>query len=132
MTEGWLNNEYLVFFSEKENAELSSAYKFSEYLPGFTLVGLRGWDDFIVIDPKGAMCSVPSVPLDPNVTEEFGLPDNLSLVPDDRFTGKLKWYKKPLIFGGDPQDKDNVAWVTPKQHAELVVWWNEQYKAAKA
>jgi hypothetical protein len=72
------------------------------------------------------------VPIDQSSIEKFALPDDLSLEPDDRFTGKIKWYLKPLIFGGDPQDKDNITWVTPKQHSELVVWWNEQYKTVKA
>jgi hypothetical protein len=132
MTEGWLNDEYLVLFSQEESISLSSKYKFPSFLPGYTLVGLRGWDDFIVIDPAGAMSSLPTVPLDAAARTEFSLPDSCSLEPDGRFIGKIKWYVKPLVFGGNPEDKDNLAWVTPEQHVELVVWWNDKYKTQKS
>ena len=131
MNEGWLNDEYLIIFSEAESTAASSKYKLSQYLSGYTLVGLRGWDDFIVINPTGAMCSFPTVPLDPTMTTPFSLPESLVLQSDERFTGKIKWYLKPLIFGGDPQDKSNLVWVSLDQHAELVVWWNDQYKTLK-
>jgi len=58
MNEGWLNDEYLIVFSEAESTAASSKYKLSQYLSGYTLVGLRGWDDFIVINPSGAMCTM--------------------------------------------------------------------------
>lgn len=128
MKEGWLNDEYLVVFSEAESASASSRYKLSQFLPGYTLIGLRGWDDFIAIDSAGAMCSLPTVPLDPKRVAPFALPQDLSLKPDARFTGKIKWYVKPVAFGGNPQDKGNLAWVSLEQHAELVVWWNDKYK----
>ena len=38
--------------------------------------------------------------------------------------GKIKWYVKALVFGGDPQSALNVIWVTHDQHAELVKYWN--------
>ena len=132
MNEGWLNDEYLVLFSEAESTSVSSKYKLSQYLPGYTLIGLRGWDDFIVINSAGAMCSLPTVPLDSTRVEPFALPKEISLKPDDRFTGKIKWYLKPVVFGGDPQDKGNLAWVSLEQHTELVVWWNDKYKTLKA
>ena len=132
MTEGWFNDEYLVIFSQSEGASLASKYKFSESLPGYTLVGLRGWDDFIVINPAGVMFSIPTVPLSETSKTEFVIPNNLSLEDDIRFTGKIKWYLKPIVFGGDPQDKQNLTWVTLEQHVELVVWWNNQYKSIKA
>jgi hypothetical protein len=132
MTEGWFNDEYLVIFSQSEGVSLSSKYKFADSLPGYTLVGLRGWDDFIVINPAGVMCSIPTVPLSETSKTEFAIPNNLSLEDDIRFTGKIKWYLKPIVFGGDPQDKQNLTWVTLEQHVELVVWWNNQYKSIKA
>lgn len=132
MNEGWLNDEYMVLFTEAESVSASSKYKLSQYLPGYTLVGLRSWDDFIVISSAGAMCSLPTIPIDPKMAVPFSFPENLSLESDERFTGKIKWYLKPLIFGGDPQDEGNLTWVSPEKHAELVVWWNNQYKTIKA
>jgi len=131
MNEGWHNDEYLVLLSQAESVTATAKYKLPQYLPGHTLVGFRGWDDFIVLSSAGVMCSVPTVPLDASRSEPFGLPDSRTLKPDARFEGKIKWYIKPLVFGGDPQDKDNLTWVTHEQHIELVGWWNEQYKRLK-
>ncbi len=130
MIEGWLNFDYFVLFSETEREARSSAYNLPTYLPGFTLVGLRGGDDLIVIDPKGTMCTVRCVPLDVNAAEKFSLPEDLSLEPDERIKGIVKWYLKPLVFGGN-LDVKNLACVSLELHADLVVWWNEKYKTAK-
>ena len=132
MVEGWQDDDYLVLFSDAESAALAGKYRLPNYLPGCTLVGLNGWDEFIVLDPGGSMLALPTVPADLSHASHFALPEQLSLEPDGRFTGKIKWYVKPLVFGGHPEDDANLAWVTHEQHAELVVWWNEQYKAAKA
>jgi len=37
-----------------------------------------------------------------------------------------------MTFRWAVADKTNVAWVTHQQHAELIVWWNDQYKRAAA
>lgn len=54
-----------------------------------------------------------------------------SLQADARFTGKIKWYVQPIVFGGDPQMGNNVIWVGHEEHAKLVKWWNEQYRGVK-
>lgn len=131
MQEGWLDEEYLVIFSAEESGVLAERYRFELYLPGYRLVGLRFWDDFIVIDPKGGMASLPTVPLDPANAAPYSLPNEVSLEADDRFTGRLKWYVNPLVFGGDPQDQGNLSWVTQEQHVQLVGWWNERYRELK-
>lgn len=132
MIEGWHNGEYLVILSQGESAEAAGRYKFEQFLPGFSLVGLRGWDDFIVRNQAGIAFTLPAVPLEASSAEPFSLPESLVLDPDARFAGKVKWYLKPLVFGGSAQDNANLAWVTHEQHAALVTWWNEQYKSLKA
>ena len=53
MIEGWYNDDYLVLFEEQEEAvRMTGIYGVRENLPGYTVVGLRGWDDFIVMDGK--------------------------------------------------------------------------------
>jgi hypothetical protein len=131
MKEGWLNDDYLVLFSEEEVDAISSKYGISQSLPNYALVGLRGWDDFIVQDSRGALFTVPTVPIGKEHIEPFSLPENPSLKSDGRFTGKIKWYVKPLVFGGDLKDSENLIWVSHEQHAELVAWWNNQYRALK-
>jgi len=92
MTEGWINEEYLVLFSREESNSLSAKYDFAKYLPDHNLIGLRGWDDFIVVDPNGEVFSLPTIPMDLTLAEPFVLSENLAFEPDDRFKGKIKWY----------------------------------------
>jgi len=132
MNEGWLAGDYLVLFSKSESEEAFVRYGFEEILPGYALLGLRSWDDFIVIAPTGETLSLPTVPLDPKNGEPFSLQRSLALTEDDRYKGKIKWYVKPLVFGGDPRDEANLTWVNHEQHAQLVHWWNHQYKTLKA
>lgn len=132
MNEGWQNHDYLILFDQDESLAAMQAYTFDRYLPGHTLIGLKGWDDFIVINASGVMLTVPTLPLDATLAAPFTLTQQPSLHPDARFTAKIKWYLKPLVFGGDPTDSANIQWITHKQHAELVVWWNAQYASAKA
>jgi len=84
------------------------------------------------MDANGTMGSLPTLPLDSGRAESFALPKEFSLKRDDRFSGKIRWFVKPLIFGGDPKDQGNIIWVTQEQHAELVNWWNDQYQNIRA
>jgi hypothetical protein len=100
MNEGWCDNNYLVLFTEEESGDKTRQYKLAEYLPGFRLIGLKGWDDFIVIDQAGNLFSVPTIPMLREQMESFNLSLRVSFTTDDRFQGKIKWYTKPIIFGG--------------------------------
>lgn len=131
MNEGWLNDDYLILFSEAEIDDASKKYGIAQSLPGYSVLGLLGWDDFIVRDPSGRTYLVPTVPIDKQYLKGFILPRTVTLKSDGRFKEKIKWYVKPLVFGGDPDEKENLAWVTHEQHSQLVVWWNNQYRALK-
>ena len=132
MNEGWQDDDYLIFLDEDESATAMRACDFDRFIPGYLLVGLKGWDEFIVADSSGTVQTVPTVPLDSSHAAPYVLPPPISLQPDSRFTGKIKWYLKPLIFGGNPTDSTNVTWISHAQHADVVRWWNEQYRQAKA
>jgi hypothetical protein len=132
MREGCLEAEYVILFEESESAARADGYGVAVALPGFKLIGLRGWDDFLVQDENGNIFSVPSVPLDKNHLAPYQMPPGrVNLERDDRYAGKIKWYVKPLICGGDPKIGDNLVWVSHEEHAQLVRWWNEQYRALK-
>jgi hypothetical protein len=131
MNEGWFRDDYFILFNDAETASQSHGYGIGTALPGYTVIGLRGWDDLIVTDNTGAKYTVPAVPIDIQYVSPCTIPESTSLKPDDRFTGRIKWYVKPLVFGGDPDEKDNVTWVSLDQHAELVVWWNQLYRTLK-
>jgi len=131
MREGWLGDDYLVLFSESEIRVANGRYKFEELLPGFKVLGLRGWDDFIVQDAAGNCFSVPTVPVDPHYLESFQIPTaKAELVQDSRFVGKINRYTKPIVFGGDPNLGENRTWITHERHAELARFWNKKYRDA--
>jgi hypothetical protein len=132
MKEGWLGDEYLILFDDLEVAAFSERYALSRFLPGFQVLGLRGWDDFIVRDSQGSTFTIPTVPIDPQYLAPFAMPERVDrLGPDARFSGKIKWYVKPVLFGGDPGLAKNLIWVTPEKHAELVQWWNDPSRFVK-
>jgi hypothetical protein len=132
MREGWYNDDYLILFEEAELAAASDRYQISQ-LSGYQIVGFRSWDDLIVRDAAGHTYSIPTVGTDLLHLEPF-VPANGEAVlkSDDRFTGKIKWYIKPILFGGSPRLGENVTWVSHEEHAPLVKWWNDQYHQLKA
>lgn len=132
MNEGWFGDEYLVLFGEDEWRSATDRYRIANALPGYVVVGLRGWDDLIIQDARGGAYTVPTVPLDLQYVAPYVVLENPTLEPDPRLVGKVKWYVKPIAFGGDPSGEENTTWVTHEQHGALVVWWNTKYQELKA
>jgi hypothetical protein len=131
--EGWYGSDHLILFSETEIASVSDRYAVLQFLPGYKVIGLRGWDDFILQDSNGATYCAPTVPAVAEHLSAYALPPASTMLrPDDRFQGKIKWYVKPIVFGGDPQSQANVIWVSYDQHAELVKYWNGLYRSLKS
>ena len=132
MTEGWHGDDHLILFDEAEAGQASNRYAIAKFLPGYRVIGLRGWDDFIVQDSAGGTYIVATVPAVAKNLSPYTLPAaDSKLSPDDRFKGKIKWYVKPVVFGGDPAMTENVAWVSHEEHAQLVKYWNDLYHSAK-
>jgi len=133
MREGWVEDDYLILFDTSELEPVSNSYTFAGLLPGYRLIGLRGWDDFIVEDVAGDLFTLPTIPVDARYLAPFQLPGaDQALTADERFSGKIKWYVKPLVFGGDPSSHENQTWVTHEQHAQLIRYWNQMYRSMKA
>jgi hypothetical protein len=89
MKEGWLDNDYLVLFEPSEAISASKRYGISSTLRGYSLVGLKGWDEFIVSSPDGTLFTVPTVPLDAEYLSPFQFPsEQVTLEPDPRFCGE--------------------------------------------
>lgn len=130
MNEGWSGEEYLVLFSEDESKVKTQQYKLDEFLPGYHLFGIKSWDDFIVINKFNKVFTVPTVPMVIPFLESYILPKSLSLTHDKKFTGKIKWYTQPIVFGGDPNIGENLVWVSHDQHIPLVNFWNTKYNEA--
>jgi hypothetical protein len=133
MTEGWFGDEYLISFSEAEVASASDRYSISRFIPGHQVIGLRGWDDLMVRDSVGLVYTLPSVPMDSGFLSRYVLPDaESSMVPDERFLGKIKWYLQPIVFGGDSNIGMNVISVNHDEHAQAVTWWNDLYSSVRS
>jgi hypothetical protein len=69
--EGWYGEDYLILYDGPESTAASERYGVAQSLPHYRLVGLSGWDDFIVKDPSGALFTVPTVPLDTDFLESL-------------------------------------------------------------
>ncbi|MEL7537105.1 MAG: hypothetical protein AAFM91_08635 [Pseudomonadota bacterium] len=133
MDEGWHEDQYLIMFSGDEIEAATNRYNCQKYLPGYEVVGLAGWDDLLVRDSTGETYSVPAVPLVQERVAKWSFPCTPdALQPDEKFTGKIKWYLTPIVFGGDPEASDNLAWLTHEQHGEAMTWWNEKFLDVKA
>ncbi len=128
MREGWKDNDYLTLFDESEIAPITRSYGLDSILPGFSIFGIRGWDEFLIRDSGGRLFAIPTVPLDTKYLRPAeNLFDGAVLQIDAQLSGKIKWYVTPLVFGGDPSDQNNLIWVDHGKHAELVRWWNNKY-----
>lgn len=114
MREGWNNGDYWSLCEDRTEAEhLTTIYGLADYLPGYFIVGLKNWDDFILCDREGRYFSVPTVPVEPASLAPFHFPsESLPLEADERLAGKFKWQVKPIRFGGDPAAKENMAWLS--------------------
>jgi len=133
MQEGWFQDDYLILFAESEIEEASARYRLPEFLPAHQIIGILGWDDFLVRDTSERLWRIPTVPLDPRHLDPFEFAERpVGLEADARFTGQIKWHVKPLVFGGEPDaDSSNLTWVSHELHGQLVVWWNQQYRRLK-
>jgi hypothetical protein len=130
MREGWSGDRYLIVYEDAETSAATDRYGLGASFPGFILVGLCGWDDLLVRDAQGRLFSVPAVPcIATHLTSFSEAVFSAPLRDDARFTGRIKWYVRPVVFGGDPRDGDNLTWVSHEQHAQLVRWWNDQYRS---
>ncbi len=129
MNEGWLQEDYFILFTSEESAAATKGYEIQEYLPGAAVIGLKGWDDFIVEMPDGKRYTVPTVPLLRQYMSELKGDSYRTkrLAPDAEKAGKIKWYVTPIVFGGDTGIGKNMIWVDSVTHQQLVKWWNAEY-----
>lgn len=89
MLEGWHEDEYIILFEGEEHLAVARACELNATLPGYSVLGLRSWHDFIVQDQAGVTFTIPSVPLDARYIASFKLPVPSELQPDARLAGKV-------------------------------------------
>src|ERR1700731_1799107 len=105
MREGWSGDDHLIIFAESEVDPVSERYALSALLPGYRILGLRGWDDFVVQDLAGRSYSIPTVPLDFQYLSPFDIPPNVNLVKAERFEGKLSGTSSQSRWAAIPRRK---------------------------
>ena len=129
MHEGWHNDDYLILFDHCEVEQKQQEYGFNQLLPGYRLLGLIGWDDFLVMEHASQkLFRIPTIPTSAERRKEWPHAVELAeLKPDDRFHGKIKWYVHPIVFGGDPSSSENTTWISHSDHVHAVRYWNEMY-----
>jgi hypothetical protein len=127
MKEGWSSTKYWIIFENEEIIELTRRYDIAKYLKGYRILGLVGWDDFILEDKNNNHYTVPTIPINRKFLEPIDYSSSLRLEDDVNLRGKIKWYIKPLIFSGDPNAKDNIIWINMDEHIKLIKWWNDRY-----
>lgn len=88
MIEGWYGDSYVALFSDAEGLSASERYEIRSLLPGFSIIGLLSWDDFIVQNQCGEVFTVPTVPCDLEHLTPYQIPASAALVPDARFWAK--------------------------------------------
>jgi hypothetical protein len=71
MNEGWHGDEHFIVLTDDEAREATERYGLSERLAGFQIVGLRGWDDFILRDSNGRLFT--GICLPPSASERSNL-----------------------------------------------------------
>ncbi|MBB5035604.1 hypothetical protein [Prosthecobacter vanneervenii] len=131
MIQGWCQKDYFILFEDQAEASLmTERYAVNSFLPGYILVGIKSWDDFILCDADNNLYTVPTIPLAAKELCPCSLEiDSAGLRADTQVADKIKWYIQPIIFGGDPKPGENMTWVTLDQHIDLVKWWNNQYRS---
>jgi hypothetical protein len=132
MKEGWYNDDYLILFEGSEAEDKERDYEIDRLLPGHRLLGMVGWDYFLVMNRENQrVFRVPTIPLILKEKEEWPHKVDLAaLKPDERFQGKVKWYLKPVVFGGDPNPGGNLVWISHENHVQGVKYWNQMYLQA--
>ncbi|MEM7018467.1 MAG: hypothetical protein AAF512_14135 [Pseudomonadota bacterium] len=120
----------MILFDDVESQKMTAGYGTWRYLPEFSIVALIGWDDFILRSQSGGLFRVPTLPLSKEYLSEYvSIPQPSNLIPDEKFVDKIKWYIKPIVFGGASEAEENIEWVNLQTHQELVRWWNQKYHA---
>jgi hypothetical protein len=126
--EGWLSKNYYILFSNEEKQLYWEQHHLKKYLPDFDVFGLFNWDYFIINKSNKLYAIVPTVPLmEKYITVFTYINRSMLLTQDPKQKGKIKWYKNPLVFGGNANDPDNITMIKMEKHAKLIEEWNKTY-----
>lgn len=144
--EGFIGESYLRFYCIAWLRDLNPAYQVEKFAPGLVIFATNGGGDAYAFDTRSEphpIVRVPLIPLDyqyvePLATDFSGFLRRLagdspaSRAANPELFGVELHYIKPLIFGGSPTDRANMALLPSEKHAEYCVYWNNLYHSITA
>ena len=90
--EGWSGDQYYTLFEGADHDAITQAYGVDKLLPGYIVVGLVGWDDFLLVK-DGEYFTSPTIPAVAEYVVPFSSNDlPTSLESDPPRVGTVKWY----------------------------------------
>ena len=133
--EGWLVDQYIRIYASADRARVAAIYRFDEFLPGYEPWGSWG-QDALCLSPERPLFLIPWIPLAASFRQEHyarvaafeeAARSLRDATPSYQNFGKEVHFINPVIFGGDPSDKQNIALIEQSAHAEICVFWNRAY-----
>jgi len=135
--EGWLDDEYVRVYAEKDRARVAQLYAFETFLPGYEPWASWGFD-VLCIAPDSRLYLVPWIPLDESFRKErYQTVDAFeeAIARLHEATSAYEHFQNevhlvtPLVFGGDPAESPVM--IDQNAHAEVCRFWNQTYARLK-
>jgi len=145
--EGWVAGEYLAMWPVGQIADLNVRARISDFAPTLVAFATNGGGEGYFFDrATGAFINSPMIGLgdvEPTLTgasfdamltwiAEANPSPPEPYVPDPTRFGLVVHEITPIIFGGDPVDPKNKAFVPLADYVEVVAWWNDQVRYARS
>jgi hypothetical protein len=145
--EGFIGDNYCRFYALEDLMPLNEAFLVKEFAPGLFIFGSNGGGEAFAFNTKSSPFSIleiPFIPMDVNWAKllgktmdefffHFSNSGTKSAPPSINKTliGKEIHEIQPVVFGGSPLDPKNKILLSPKDYAELVVFWNKIWQNRK-
>lgn len=145
--EGWVAGDYLAMWPVGRLGELNDRARIASFAPSLVAFATNGGGEGYFFDrATGEFINSPMIGLGDVEPTPVGTsfdamlewiaaanpaPGNGPTTPDPSRFGRVIHEITPIIFGGDPVDPKNKAWVPLAEYADVVAWWNDQVRNAR-
>lgn len=144
--EGFIGDNYCRLYPLDELVSLNESFSVKEFAPEIFIFGSNGGGEAFAFDTAKspyAIVRIPFIPMDLDFIDligktvgeffsSFSTSGKEVLLEINRdLIGKEIHETHPVVFGGDPIDPKNKAYVPTKNYAELVVFWNKIWHSRK-
>ncbi len=145
--EGWVAGEYLAMWPVAQIPDLNTRARIADFAPSLVAFATDGGGEGYFFDrATGAFIKSPMIGLGDVEPTPTGASFDAMLtwiaaanpapdkphVPDPTRFGVVIHEITPIIFGGDPVDPKNKAFVPLADYVAVVAWWNDQVRNARA